>query len=306
MKIMLIRAIAFWMIFSLLAILILVGSTVVLSLKVHNLEKQVSSGKIVSEIPDEKDTESESEISQTDVKSEPTEEPEESEKMLVTGIDESDNLAEEGDQRKVYLTFDSGPDGNTVAILDALKSNNIKATFFVTGDDSGDMDEIYRRIVAEGHTLGMHSFSNQYSSLYSSKEAFLNDFNKLSEYLFKTTGLRSKHDRFPGGSGNEVSNVEMSEFVRVLNEKDVTYFDWNVAAMDVATDYTVEDVVTSVTEGVKKYKTAVVLFHEGEDKKVTADAIGPLVKALKEINAEILPIDENTRVIQYLKADSVS
>lgn len=186
-----------------------------------------------------------------------------------------------------------------------LDKYGVKATFFVVGDDSKDMQEVYKRIVKDGHTLGMHSFSNKYSTIYASTEAFEQDFDKISSYLKDVTGVNSLYYRFPGGSSNEISNVNMAEFVRILNEKGITYFDWNVSAGDTSSDYTVDDVVTNVTEGVKRYKTSVVLLHDGDDKSTTVEALESLIQKLQQMKAEILPIDENTKVIQYIKADSV-
>lgn len=223
----------------------------------------------------------------------------------MTGIDSGDNMAKAGDAHKVYLTFDGGPDENTDKILDVLDKYGVKATFFVVGDDSKDMQEVYKRIVKDGHTLGMHSFSNKYSTIYASTEAFEQDFDKISSYLKDVTGVNSLYYRFPGGSSNEISNVNMAEFVRILNEKGITYFDWNVSAGDTSSDYTVDDVVTNVTEGVKRYKTSVVLLHDGDDKSTTVEALESLIQKLQQMKAEILPIDENTKVIQYIKADSV-
>ena len=224
---------------------------------------------------------------------------------VVTGIDSPDNIAEDGDTHKVYLTFDGGPNENTDAILDVLDEYDVKATFFVVGNESDDMKDVYKRIVAEGHTLGMNSYSNQYSTIYASSEAFEEDFDKLSMYLEKVTGEKSVYYRFPGGSGNEISNVNMAELVHVLNKKKITYFDWNVSAGDAASDYSVDDIVTNVTTGVSHYKTSVVLLHDGENKSTTVEALGPLIEALQKMDAEILPIDENTKVIQYIKAESV-
>lgn len=72
----------------------------------------------------------------------------------------------------------------------------VKATFFVVGDDSKDMQEVYKRIVKDGHTLGMHSFSNKYSTIYASTEAFEQDFDKISSYLKDVTGVNSLYYRF--------------------------------------------------------------------------------------------------------------
>lgn len=170
---------------------------------------------------------------------------------------------------------------------------------------AGENAQIYQRIVNEGHTIAMHSFSNSYSDVYKSKDAFTNDLKQISDYISKTTGVTPKYYRFPGGSMNRISNVNMDELVKVLNSDKITYFDWNVSAGDTSADYTADDVVNNVISGVQNYKTSVVLLHDDSNKSTTAEAIEPLIEALNNISAEILPIDENTYVVQYIKADTV-
>jgi len=224
---------------------------------------------------------------------------------IITGIDTEDNFAKEGDTHYVYLTFNSIPGDNTEAILDVLKQYGVKATFFVVGSDKEDTESIYQRIVNEGHTLGMHSYSNEYSLIYSSTDTFKEDYQKISDYLYEVTGTKSSFYRFPGGSGNEISDVNMADFVHLLNNEKITYFDWNVSAGDTAANYTVGQVVDNVLNGVSKYKTSVVLLHDGDNKSTTVEALGTLIEELHDTGAKILPIDENTNVIQYIKADSV-
>ena len=208
-----------------------------------------------------------------------------------SGIDETDNLAQDGDVHKVYLTFDDGPSENTDAILDVLSEYDVKATFFVVGKEDEASVAIYQRIVDEGHTLGMHSYSNKYSLIYQSEDAFEADFHQLQDYLYEVTGEKSRYYRFPGGSSNQIS--------------DVVYYDWNVSAGDAANAaYTPEELVENVVSDVSKYKTSVVLLHDSEDKSTTVEAVEPLIEALQDMDAEILPIDEDTQVIQYVKADS--
>lgn len=115
-----------------------------------------------------------------------------------SGIDETDNLAQDGDVHKVYLTFDDGPSENTDAILDVLSEYDVKATFFVVGKEDEASAAIYQRIVDEGHTLGMHSYSNKYSLIYQSEDAFEADFHQLQDYLYEVTGEKSRYYRFPG------------------------------------------------------------------------------------------------------------
>lgn len=219
---------------------------------------------------------------------------------------DADNLAEEGDVHKVYLTFDEGPSENTAAILDILAEYDVKATFFVVGSEDEEAQALYRRIVDEGHTLGMRSYSNKYSVIYQSEEAFEEDYMKLRDYLHEVTGTEPRYYRFPGGSSNQISNVPMSSLIDFLNQRGTVYYDWNVSAGDAASmAYTPEEIVANVTEDVVKYKTSVVLLHDSSDKSATVEAVGPLIEALQEMDAEILPIDEDTQVIQFVKADSV-
>ncbi len=298
MKNVIILTISIWMIASLVAIIILSAAVVHLNGKVNRLSESVHSSQ--KNVMKETDTESVVNSKATDTQLEVNRY-----ENVETGIDSADNKAENGDTHKVYLTFDSIPGENTDKILDVLKQYHVKATFFVTGDKSDGAKAVYKRIVKEGHTLGMHSFCNQYSTIYASTEAFEKDYNKLSAYLKKVTGEDSLYYRFPGGSSNQISNVNMAEFVHVLNEKNISYFDWNVSAGDTSGDYTVDDIVNNVTDGIENYKTSVVLLHDGEDKATTVEALGPMIEALQKMDASILPIDENTKVIQYIKADSV-
>ena len=296
-KTTIILTISIWMIVSLVAI-------VVLSVAVIQLNNKVNRLSASAENPNHRATEQTLEESQQS-ESQDTQEEIQKYDHVKTGIDSADNKAEKGDIHKVSLTFDSSPGENTDKILDVLQQYDVKATFFVSGDKSDEAKKVYKRIVDEGHTLGMHSYSNQYSTIYASIEDFEKDYDKISNYLKKVTGTQSLYYRFPGGSSNQISNVNMAEFVHVLNEKNISYYDWNVSAGDASGDYTVDDIVTNVTEGIANYKTSIVLLHDGEDKSTTAEAIGPLIEALQKMDAKILPIDENTKVIQYIKADSV-
>lgn len=223
----------------------------------------------------------------------------------VTMVTDEDNLATAGDIHKVYLTFDDGPSENTNAILDILAEHDVKATFFVVGREDDESKEAYQRIVDEGHTLGMHSYSNKYSVIYQSKEAFVSDYQKLHDYLFEVTGVDSKYYRFPGGSSNQISNVPMADLIAYLGEQNVVYYDWNVTSGDAATTaFSAEEIVEKVTEDVVKYKTSVVLLHDADDKQATVEALEPLIEALEAMDAELLPIDDDTQAIQYVRIDS--
>lgn len=226
-----------------------------------------------------------------------------------SGIEEQTNAGNqkiEGQAQKVYLTFDDGPSQNTAKILDILKEKNVKATFFVTGKEDDESKALYQRIVAEGHTLGMHSFSHKYSVIYDSLDAFEEDVSHLQSYLAEITGKEPEIMRFPGGSSNQVSNTDMTEFIRYLNKENITYYDWNVASGDATSQaYTADELVQNVMTDVERYDTSIVLMHDAATKGTTVDALGPMIDQLQTMGVELLPIDENTKLIQHIPADSV-
>lgn len=225
---------------------------------------------------------------------------------IAQAVNQKENLAGPNDPHKVYLTFDDGPSSNTEEILDILKQYDVKATFFVIGKDDEESKELYKRIVDEGHTLGMHSYSHKYSVLYNSVDSFEQDFSQIQNYLYEVTGQECLYYRFPGGSSNHVSNTSMTEFIKYLNEQGITYYDWNVSSGDATSQvYTPEELVNNVITDVEKYKTSIVLMHDAETKASTVEALGTMIEALQSMGAEILPIDESTTVVQHIAAASV-
>ena len=82
---------------------------------------------------------------------------------------------------KVYLTFDDGPSIYTDEILDILDRYHVKATFFVVGKDGSEAEAALQRIVEDGHTLGMHSYSHKYKELYESLDSFTEDFARIRD-----------------------------------------------------------------------------------------------------------------------------
>ena len=216
-------------------------------------------------------------------------------------VDNVDNIAEEGDIPMVYLTFDDGPSDNTQEILDILDDYNVKATFFVVGKDIEEFGDTYKRIVDEGHTIGMHSFSHNYSKIYASKEAFEKDYNQIHDLIFEATGVDAKYYRFPGGSSNSVSNVSKSVLINYLNDQNVVYYDWNVASGDATSQaFSSEQLIDNVMRDVVKYKTSVVLLHDASNKDATVEALPGLIEALQQQGAMILPITDETTIIQHV------
>lgn len=214
----------------------------------------------------------------------------------------------EGDQqetrKKVYLTFDDGPSPYTNEILDVLKQYDIKATFFVVGKSDATSVAAYQRIVDEGHTLGMHSYSHVYQEIYASPEAFVEDMEKLQSYLYSLTGISAKYYRFPGGSSNTISKVRMQEFIRCLHERGIEYYDWNVTNGDAEGRLPSEqDMVNYVMRDVTLFDNSVILMHDSGDKHRTVEVLPTIIEKLIELDYEILPIDETVPPVQHVKEE---
>lgn len=208
--------------------------------------------------------------------------------------------AVKAEQKKVYLTFDDGPGTQTSKILDVLKKEKVKATFFVTGKEDVYSKKIYKRIVREGHTLGMHSYSHIYGNIYNSAEDFRKDVEKQYKLLYKVTGVYPEFYRFPGGSGTKEMKVSIQELIPILEQKNLSYLDWNVISPEAKNaKVTKKQMVSGILEGVSAYDTSIVLLYDVADKPMTAKALSAIIKELKKENYELLPIDENTVPIRH-------
>ena len=111
----------------------------------------------------------------------------------------------------------------------------MKATFFVVGKEGEQAKKRYQRIVEEGHSIGIHSYSHDYSYIYQSMENYKSDILKLKQYLEEVTGENIWLYRFPGGSSNSVSKIPIEECIAFLNQEGIVYFDWNASSEDAVT-----------------------------------------------------------------------
>lgn len=207
------------------------------------------------------------------------------------------------DTKRAYLTFDDGPSANTEKILDFLKANNIKATFFVIGTQG--YDDLYKRIVNEGHTLAIHSNTHQYDEIYKSVDAFMEDIGTLSTKLEKLTGVKPNILRFPGGSNNTVSNRYnstgiMDKIIQEVTKDGYHYYDWNVDSLDASAKLQNKDIIVkSVLDGARDMKNAIILMHDASIKTTTVDALPEIVEGLRKEGYVFDRITEETPVVQF-------
>lgn len=167
-------------------------------------------------------------------------------------------------EKTIYLTFDDGPGPYTGELLDVLDKYGAKATFFVTGNRPAYRDQI-TRAYNSGHSIGVHTYSHDYGNIYSSEEAFFNDFNATEEMIYELTGSYTQLCRFPGGSSNTVSSFNhgiMTRLTEALNSMSYKYFDWNVTSGDAGETTRTETVADNIISGCTGKNSAIVLQHD--------------------------------------------
>jgi len=182
----------------------------------------------------------------------------------------------------IYLTFDDGPSTkNTARLLDILKEENVKATFFLI--DKTNTDYLIKRMYDEGHTIGLHTASHNYKYIYSSTTNFIKDIEKIQEKVARITGEKSSIIRFPGGSSNTVSSFNpgiMCTLSNMVIEKGYHYFDWNVSSGDAGSKRSKKNTYRNVTNNLSKNRANVVLMHDIYDS--TVDAVKDIIKYGKD------------------------
>ena len=183
----------------------------------------------------------------------------------------------------IYLTFDDGPTQNTDQILEVLAENNIKATFFMNGtSDEADFQRM-KDIVAQGHTLGMHSYTHEYDLIYDSVENYLDDMYQLFVLIRDVTGEAPTCFRFPGGSINSYNRGIYQELIAEMLRRGFVPYDWNISAQDATSrPLDVDTVIDNVLSSAEGKSRGIVLMHDGASQASTAQALDTIIERLRE------------------------
>lgn len=200
----------------------------------------------------------------------------------------------------IYLTFDDGPSKNTSKILDILKQEDIKATFFLVNFNSS-YNPVVKRIYDEGHSIGIHSYTHNYKLIYSSVSAYFDDLNKMNDKIKTITGSDTKLLRFPGGSSNTISSFNkgiMTTLVKEVTNAGYHYFDWNVDSSDAWSARNSNDVYNNVINNLKK-GTNIVLMHDLSSNEKTVNVLEKIIKDAKEKGYIFANITMNTKEIHH-------
>lgn len=178
----------------------------------------------------------------------------------------------------IYLTFDDGPSQNTDKVLKILQEKDVKATFFVTGRSDEVSAQRLRAIVEQGHTLGMHSYTHDYDTIYASVEAFLADMYRVFNMIREATGVTPTVFRFPGGSINGYNSGIYQELTAEMLRRGFVPYDWNMSAQDAtAKPLSVETVIQNVMSSAGGQSFGIVLMHDSSARKTTVQALSTII-----------------------------
>ncbi len=181
--------------------------------------------------------------------------------------------------KEVALTFDDGPTEFTPRFLDLLKENNTKATFFCIGKQIEKYPETFQRIIAEGHTIGNHTYSHSNNTGFLSASKMAEEIKKCDEVMLKFGNLKTDLYRPPFG----VTNPNIAKAIRKTHKKSIG---WNVRSLDTV----IEDeqkIYQRVTKGIKK--GSIILLHDTSEK--TYHVLVDLLVFLKDKNYSTFTVD---------------
>ena len=202
----------------------------------------------------------------------------------------------------IYLTFDDGPSLTTTPkILDILKEEGVKATFFILNYNK-NQEVLVKRIVNEGHSIGIHGYSHDYKKIYQSVDSYMENIKKLQEKIKKSTGVTTNLTRFPGGSSNTISSFNpkiMTKLTKEIVKKGYRYYDWNVSSGDAGEAKNRDEVYQNVIKDLYRNGNNVVLMHDFSGNQKTVDALRAIIQYGKRNGYTFEAITENTPMVTH-------
>ena len=190
------------------------------------------------------------------------------------------------DTKRAFLTFDDGPSSVTSKILDILKQENVKATFFVLGANVESRQDMVKRMYNEGHYIANHGYSHAYSQIYSSPQAVLEEYNLCNDKVKNAIGVLEYNShlfRFPGGlAGGKYADIKQQSR-DLLSQNDILNVDWNALTGDAETNnLSVDFELSRLSQTIGSKNSVVILMHDAAAKSVTADALPQIISNLRE------------------------
>lgn len=224
--------------------------------------------------------------------------------ISILGATVNDTARSKDDNQKIiekvaYLTFDDGPTGEvTEKILDILKMEDVKATFFIVGKEVVQREEVLKRIYEEGHGIGLHTYSHNFKKVYTSPECFVEEMQKTEDKINEVIGekLDIKVIRFPGGSSGRLDEA----YLNLLHQNDYRIFDWHVSIEDgVNPNLSASKLFENAKKHKKDADSVIILAHCNSNNKTTCTALPDIIKYYKDQGYKFDVINNNTPEYHY-------
>lgn len=207
-------------------------------------------------------------------------------------------------EKVVYLTFDDGPSARTPELLEVLERYNVKATFFAVHKGTEEAEQWMRDIVAAGHTLGIHTYSHDYTRIYASVEAFLEDFNAMYNEILEVTGVAPQVFRFPGGSVNAYNGATYRDIISEMVRRGFVYFDWNRQTGDaVRGNVPVETLVENALDGADEMRRIFLLAHDNTRFTNVVEALPQIIEGYQEAGFTFSALTPEVKPVIYSYPD---
>lgn len=189
-------------------------------------------------------------------------------------------------EKIAYLTFDDGPTLKaTSRILDILKSEDVKATFFVVGKHVKEHPELVKRAYEEKHYIANHGYNHSNRKLYQSSESFISEIKNTDIEIGKAIGIDnycSHVFRFPNGYMSANYKTKKKEATKLLSEMNYIYIDWNCLNHDSVKKCSHAQLLQNLKKSSKNKGTLVILMHDTSDVNDTPSILKDSIHYLKE------------------------
>ncbi|MCI8770288.1 MAG: polysaccharide deacetylase [Lachnospiraceae bacterium] len=205
-----------------------------------------------------------------------------------------------GTKKIAYLTFDDGPSVLTAEYLKILKEEEVRATFFLIGQQvEGDLLDVVKQEISEGHEVGMHTYCHVAEEIYSSGESYCKDLQKTRLCLEEKLNIKPKLFRFPWGSANAYVQSYKAGVIEQMKEQGIDYVDWNVSGEDSVGCPSPDSILANIRKDYVKYNDPVILLHDSAACKATLYSLRPLIQELKKNGYTFATLSERKRPCHF-------
>lgn len=199
----------------------------------------------------------------------------------------------------IYFTFDDGPSKHTYSILEYMRKNNAKGTWFVVPSRTDTCYAQLRAIANDGHTIGVHSATHEYEKIYASVEAYLEDFHEAWEIVRDATGQTPQIFRFPGGSKNDFNEDTRDAIIKEMTRRGFRFYDWNVESGDV-NQASWEQMYNSIPRDCHALKRPVILMHDSAGTPNAVLVLDDVLRVLSDEGYKFDAIHNDTEPVQFI------